>query len=181
MKKLLLLFIISSLFSCKSGYIYYAYENLETKTYAILQISKKGTNIQYKSASEIYPDKYIYIYGTRPYIRNNQYIKFNSFYDLTFITSTNKLDACPNFDDNDREILVYLKEDDRIVFEKNKNMKCFKERHIYWFPPYMTKVKKIDYTKFPKDIREAIIAIDKEKPYKKIIKILKVDENENSL
>ena len=43
---------------------------------------------------------------------------------------------------------------------KKEDNECFKAFNIDWFPPYMTKVDKIDYTQFPEDIRAGIKALD---------------------
>lgn len=59
-------------------------------------------------------------------------------------------------DVNSDELLIYNKiSSDSIVLigestesEFIKNGSCFSDNNINWFPPYFTKVKKIDYKKF---------------------------------
>ena len=59
-------------------------------------------------------------------------------------------------------VLYHIEENDTIFndardarndFEYLKEGRGFKENGIKWFPPYMVKVDKIDYSKFPKSIQ----------------------------
>ena len=83
------------------------------------------------------------------------------------------LTSCFDFDGG-RALIYYQdeKENNKIIFKKSDKIKCLETHDITWFPPYMKKVDKIDYNKFPEEIRETVIAIDKNKSQEKIQEIL---------
>ena len=111
-----------------------------------------------------------HIKGIRPYSLN-KHSEIKSFYDLGIIDYNNELDHCNSFENE--EVFVYKKKSDSIFFLKSEKVKCLDDYRVNWFPPYMTRVKKIDYSKFPDDIQEAIIAIDKGKTFDQVESVLK--------
>ncbi len=170
MKKIICLFILVALFSCNSHKVFYAYEDNKTNTYAVLELSNKHYNVKYKYASDNFDYKYLEISGIKSYIDD---IGVPSFLELSVIDNNNNLDGCVDLDTPKSFIYSLDKpEHNKIILESKGAVNCLDKFNLTWFPPYMTKVKKIDYSKFPEDIREAVIAIDKGKSAKKVDAIL---------
>lgn len=89
------------------------------------------------------------------------YLTMENLYLMAKIDSGLNLMHCIN--SGTKEVFVYQKKtnEDRYEFAYKENIDCLEKHNITWFPPYLTRVKKIDYTKFPENIREAIIILDK--------------------
>ena len=178
MKRLLLLFIVTIVCSCKGNKVFYEYEDVETKTYAVLEISKKSKEVNYRALSDNYSNNFNQINGNKSILGED--IGINYFFDLFMIDNNLKLKTCADFDGG--KVMVYNKNENDTIFlikDKSEKIKCLEEYDITWFPPYMKKVDRINYDKFPEDIREAVIAIDKHKSYEKIQEILQKQKNSN--
>ncbi len=150
-------FILISLttISCSHS-LYYAYE--DENSYCTFEVTK-GNNVIYRGKSNKYKEKkYIHIKSSSyedkkirliagfvlQYLEEsndeNVRICFSKFInnDLnTFYTSFVKY----NFENKDS--LAIETSQDKIFREP-----CFKKTGITWFPPYLKKIKKIDYKKF---------------------------------
>ncbi|WP_438710668.1 hypothetical protein ACSTS3_18110 [Aquimarina muelleri] len=157
-----MVYIVAFLFlsSCSRS-IYYAFE--EKGTYCTFEVNKK--EIIYRAVSEkhyklnSYPTKdYVYINSfnhwyehTKPEIGKGALVyylkKIESYTPYMCNTSTSLQNDADNF-------LFYSKTENtdslELILKKElvKNEKCFTEHKITWFPPYLKKVKKIDYKKF---------------------------------
>ena len=182
MKKLFLILICISLLSCGKS-VYYVYDQSEYKdhySYCTLEITRKN-EIIYRAASYKYwylsypvSNVFLYLYSNKyetdvtekyyrfvapsadiSYVKNGYKSKFNHF----FIT----------FDEPEKSIYYSRKSNDTIYgttdFDYIKNVYSFKEHGINWFPPYMVKVDKIDYTKFGSKIQH--LNLKNPKRYKK--------------
>ncbi len=156
MKKLFFILVVITLFGCKSQKMLYAYE--DENTYAVLEMSTKKSEVTYKAVSHRYPNKFIRITGLKSLIRED-YIGVNYFNDLAVIDYNLELSTCIDIDGG--KALIYIPEGDKIIFKKSEDIECLKNYKIEWFPETMTKIDKIDYSKFPEDIREIAIAFDK--------------------
>ncbi|QXP58264.1 hypothetical protein [Olleya sp. HaHaR_3_96] len=167
MKKIFLLIIVISFLSCKSHKVFYAYE--DKNTYAVLEMSTKKSEVTYKAVSHRYPNKFIRISGLKSLIRED-YIGISYFNDLAVIDYNLELTPCIDIDGG--KALIYILEGDKITFKESKNIECLKNYKIEWFPQTMTKVDKINYSKFPEEIRETAIALDKGGTVEKIEKLL---------
>ena len=179
MKRLLLLIFVIVVFGCKSNKIFYEYEDVGTKTYAILEISEKGKQVDYLSVSNSYSNRFICLEGNKSRIYLDD-IGVNYFLGMSIIDFEFNLTSCFDFDGG--QALIYYqdeKENNKIIFKKSDKIKCLETHDITWFPPYMKKVDKIDYNKFPEEIRETVIAIDKNKSQEKIQEILQKQKNSN--
>ena len=169
MKKFSAVIIILSLFGCKSGKTYYAYEDAVAQTYAVMVVSKNHGSVQYQASSNRYPDKYIYINGRNSPLYVSE-VEIDVFSDITIINRIDKLEDCLSLDGG--MVVSYTTKGDSIFYSFSREVECLDRFKVEWFPPYMTKVKKIDYNKFPENLRKAIIAINKNKPFRKVEKAI---------
>lgn len=167
--------ILSSLFliSCSKS-TYYAYEYRDEinhhYSYCTLELTRKQ-EIIYRGRSDKYyeyPNKnlYIYIYSDKYASEiNEKYISFarnysNLFYIRDILNPTYNATAINIFGESPKFIEYAKIKADSITHSNNENFLEYakKEYGLYmagikWFPPYMVKVDKIDYTKFGKEIQ----------------------------
>ena len=174
MKRLLLLIIATIVCSCTSNKVFYEYEDEETRTYAVLEMSKKRPLVSYKYARDNDFNKLLYIRGTKSLLTSDD-IGIPVLFDLLIIDSTLNIISCGDLDGG--SVFIYDKDEKQegkvlLIKEKRDKIKCLETHDITWFPPYMKKVDKINYNKFPEEIRETVIAIDKNKSQEKIQEIL---------
>lgn len=175
MKKLFLLVFFFSLLSCSKS-IYYAYyeKDINHPSYCTLEITKKkeiiyrASSYEYSSQSYPFDNLYIYIYSDKyatnidenyysfvsggtsdiVYIKNEFKPKFSSFF--LFFDYYKPGYSISYFRDGNDTIFSTARND--FEYLKTKGI-GFKEHGIKWFPPYMVKVDKIDYTKFKKSVQ----------------------------
>jgi len=163
MRKIGFLFILLLISSC-SKTIYYEYFNTEDKTYAILQISKNSCKYQTTGNLEHkYTETGGFLESDKDYTKTSKftYEIDNALYS-EIITQNYDIEVCANFKNQKKIIYKGQKNKDSIFrveysYEKFKKDKCIKDLKIPFFPPYFKKTNKVDYTKLPKDIKEAII------------------------
>lgn len=155
MKKLILLSIIILSFSCNRS-IYYEYSN--NGSYATLEIKDEFFAIYRSNTNNFIYTKSAAIYRMADSI---EYIDITSPYWLLYIDrNKEKFDQCgfdhKIVDDAYNLKLTYKKTNEDSIVSISKlnrdqfleNGSCFTENKIDWLPPYFTRVKKIDYTKF---------------------------------
>jgi hypothetical protein len=172
MKKIILIVLTLNFLSCgKSIYYVYEYKDKENNSYCTLEITNKK-EIIYRATSDYYwansypfSNIYIYIYSDKnaTSINENRYSFVYGFSELYLIENDIKPKYKYSFIDfgNKPSYSIFYRKDqnDTIVntargdFEYLKEGTGFKENGIKWFPPYMVKVDKIDYTKFGKEIQ----------------------------
>ena len=174
MKKVILIFIIPFFSSCSKS-LFYAYE--KNNDYYSLEITSKNEEIYRAKTSaydSIYKSPYIYIY-TQDFIdvKNNNievqkelgYFSF-SFSSIYYVSEEGILE-CPLYNkDGDifgnwhKEIVNFeIREDSIVTNNRSVNLfplkkgndikkeRCNRSSYKDFFPPYMLKVKKIDYQK----------------------------------
>ncbi|SHJ02739.1 hypothetical protein SAMN04488096_10723 [Mesonia phycicola] len=154
MKKLILLSFTLLLFSCSKS-IYYEYSN--NGKYATLEIKNKILAIyRSNSGNFIYTESALF---QRPTDTTSE-ISFSLPFWMYYIDEDQeKFNICSfkrksaeddfkviTYAEINKDSIVSVSKSDRKYFIDNGT--CFKEKNINWFPPYFTKVKKIDYKKF---------------------------------
>jgi hypothetical protein len=172
MKKIILIVLTLNFLSCGKS-VYYVFDDVKDKdypSYCSLEITKKKEIIyrasSYKYSSQSYPfsNLYIYIYSDQlsTDIDKDYYRFVSGTSDLFFIKNEFKpkyQHSLLNLANNVVPSIYYrIEENDTIInsehdFEYLKKVDGFKENGILWFPPYMVKVDKIDYTKFKKSVQ----------------------------
>ncbi len=164
------LFVLIAMVSCNSHKILYAYEDSKSDIYAVLELSEKNYDVHFKYVNPKVNYEYIEILGKKNYSYD---IGIPIFFDLFIIDNKKDVHVCGTFDNEQAFIYEKDKEQkDKIILIKKGQVKCLEQYGITQFPPHMTKVKKMDYSKFPEDIQEAVIAIDKGKSAEKVDAIL---------
>ncbi len=163
-----IIYIIALLFlsSCSRS-IYYAFE--EKGTYCTLEEKKNGTVIYRAVSKEHYKKSsssinYLHIYSNND--PDSLYLGIGNVFTFSFLRkskeicmSSYKLSPFENFinytkryDNDSLSLLMYSDKKKTILKEP-----CFAEHKITWFPPYLKKVKKIDYKKFNLPLKEKYI------------------------
>ena len=154
------------LLSSCSRSIYYAFE--KEGTYSTLEEKKNGDVIYRAISKEHYFTErsgfknYIYLYS--PISSNNIYTGIGTDFILMFIENldpyTENTCTTNNQFNPDKNIIHYSKKN-RDSLDLLTNLKtelgkepCFIKHKITWFPPYLKKVKKIDYKKFNLPLKE---------------------------
>lgn len=173
MKKIFLILLVLSMTSCgKSIYYVYDYDTKYHTNYCTLEITRKkeiiyrASSDEYWSQSYPFSNLYIYIYSDKyaTDITKNHYSFVSGIADLILVENEFKPKFknafVVTFIDKPGYSILYKKEGNDTIFnvadndfEYLKEGRGFKENGIKWFPPYMVKVDKIDYTKFPKSIQ----------------------------
>jgi hypothetical protein len=174
MKKIILILLVFILISCaKSTYYAYEYKHNDYYNYCTLEITEKKEVIYrasadyYQSRSYPYSNLYIYIYSDKDAtdVNKNHYSFVSGFSELYLIKTDLKPKLEHRFLDfgNKPGYSVLYRIDDEIKdtifstadndFEYLKEGTGFETNGIKWFPPYMVKIDKIDYTKFHKSIQ----------------------------
>ncbi|WP_281309422.1 hypothetical protein [Flavobacterium flavigenum] len=172
MKKIILIALYLGVLSCGKS-IYYVYDTSKDEdhySYCTLEITSKK-EIIYRAASYKYwalsdpRNSYIYIYSDKSAtdINENHYSFVSGISDISYIRSRYEPEFKHFFihfvDKPGYSVLYRRGVSDTIYstadndFEYLKEGQGFKENGIKWFPPYMVKVDKIDYTKFGKKIQ----------------------------
>lgn len=173
MKKIILILLVLSMTSCgKSIYYVYDYDTKYHTNYCTLEITRKkeiiyrASSDEYWSRSYPFSNLYIYIYSDKyatdidrdyyrfvsgtselHFIKNEFEPKYRrSILNLESVTVPSVM---YRIDENDTIFNVTRNND----FEHLKKVSGYKENGVLWFPPYMVKVDKIDYTKFGKEIQ----------------------------
>lgn len=153
MKKLILLISVTLLLISCNKSIYYEY--LSNGKYATFEIQNNNIAV-YRSNS----NNYIYTKSTTILNKVDSTISFSLPYSMYYFEKDQeKFNLCgfKHKTNEDKYMLItYLKsnEDSIISISKAdrnrflKNGSCFVENNVNWFPPYFTRVKKIDYKKF---------------------------------
>ncbi|WP_438710669.1 hypothetical protein ACSTS3_18115 [Aquimarina muelleri] len=166
MKPKPIVYIVAFLFlsSCSRS-IYYAFE--EKGTYCTLEEKKNGTVIYRAVSKEHYKKSsssinYLHIYS--PYSSYELYTGIGNNFFLTYIQNNELKDKKICRDTfvpaPYQNFLHYLKKNEDSLkllsdIENDlKNQSCFAEHKITWFPPYLKKIKKIDYKKFNLPLKE---------------------------
>ena len=168
MKPKPIVYIVALLFlsSCSRS-IYYAFE--EEGTYCTLEEKKNGTVIYRAISKEHYTEsstmkEYIHIESYNSSHEDYtgigmsfilRYINHVDSHNIGICTTTDNYSLTDNY-------IHYSKSEhtDSIPFLKGKYLEeiekepCFTEHKITWFPPYLKKVKKIDYKKFNLPLKE---------------------------
>ena len=97
MKRIFLVITLLFILSCKSNSDIYEYFDLKSNTYSVIESSKKTKSVSYKSVSDEYINKFIYIEGTTLY-DYDEYLGIENFYDLFIINNDTKLASCSSFE-----------------------------------------------------------------------------------
>ena len=199
MKKVFLLLIIVTIISSCNKKIYYEYLDAETKNYYTLKIDKKKNLALFNGTAEgsdlnrikyysITGDSYIikngkknnlnndYTYGVKNIYKTSVIDWLYESHDCIDLFSENNDYSLKYLSKNGKDSISLLKINARLLIEKDSCTQLF---NIKYFPPYLKKTNKIDYTKFPEDIREAIIALDKGKSYEEVEEILQKQKDAN--
>ena len=161
------LYIVTLLFlsSCSRS-IYYAFE--EKGTYCTLEEKKNGEVIYRAVSKEHYNiessgfKEYLYVHS--PNSANTIYIGIGTGFVFRFVQNIkldiedmcfSKSEYIPN------KSLVHYSREGKDSLDLLTNLKtelakepCFAEHKITWFPPYLKKIKKIDYKKFNLPLKE---------------------------
>ncbi len=158
-------FILISLttISCSRS-VYYAYE--KGGTYATLEVTKDN-NLIYRAKSRRYYYKassnfrdYLFIDAKNIDEFEENYFSIGEAFTMIFIDNNDyNRDYCSGTLTNDflsNNYLTYKKiNQDSLdllwtpeIKKKLLKEPCFKESGITWFPPYLKRIKKIDYKKF---------------------------------
>ncbi len=156
-KKIIFLIVILLINVSCSRSVYYAYE--KDGTYATLELTKDNNDIIYRAKSKEYYSEKKYIYfESRNNSRSDQNVHTIGFFILKYIKENEEFMACFANSNNKgvlNDYLEYYAENDSIFLKKNSKLNknfdsepCFKKTGITWFPPYLKKIKKIDYKKF---------------------------------
>lgn len=164
-KAIFLIVLIFVLSSCASS-IYYAYE--QKGDYCTLEVTKQD-DVIYRAFSENYavpnydfPNaNNIYIYIKSHDENHENSVSIDDFFELYFIKiNSDKFNYCGGFEEIGapylETLITYSKETkdglDLLWYPKIKEklimQDCTRENAITWFPPYMKRIKKIDYKKF---------------------------------
>ena len=160
MKKTLFI-LCCILFSSCSKKLYYAYENTAEGSYCTFEVTKK--DITYRAVStehyvtNSHPAKeYVYInsnnsipYTKEPRIGYGAILVYLKSQQLPIVMDTNK--KYPGFlnrylfysTEKNNNSLELVKDEDLM-----KKEEFFKKHDLFWFPPYLKKVNKIEYEKF---------------------------------
>jgi len=180
MKRLILILFI--LFSSCSRSIYYAYENSADESYCTFEVNDK--EIIYRAVSKEH-----YVINSSP---NKHYIHIqtpNGFYKskepkidigsvLVYLkdieSNTSGISVSSDTIPNHSGYLFYnkIKEKDSLELVKNEELmkkeRLFSENDLFWFPPYLKKVKQIDYDKFSLPLKKKYLKTlaDKDRPKK---------------
>ncbi len=154
-KKIILLIGVLLLITSCSRSIYYAYQRGDI--YATLELTKRN-DIIYRTKSDLYNNNYLYIDAINLKERNEKYVSIGESFTLSYININGEYKACfPLITENLiwSSYITYKKKSDSLSLLwtpeiKKKLLKepCFKETGITWFPPYLKRIKKIDYKKF---------------------------------
>ncbi len=140
--------------SCSRG-IYYAYE--KDGTYATLELTKMN-DIIYRTNAKEEIKKYLYIKTQNIKNYNDDVLTIGEAflilytdlnkedYEVCFSKHTEKLlwNSYINYTKINVDSLILSKVDEDQLLKEP----CFKETGIRWFPPYLKRIKKIDYKKF---------------------------------
>ena len=156
MKKTLFILCCILLLSC-SKKLYYAYENTAEGSYCTFEVNKK--DIIYRAVStehyvtNSYPTKeYVYIVSNNGVAQSEEpKIDYGSL--LLYLNNTEiNLATVQEYLEPDGDFLFYLEKKDSLKLIKNdalmKNEVFFKNHDLFWFPPYLKQVDKIEYDKF---------------------------------
>ncbi|WP_438710665.1 hypothetical protein ACSTS3_18095 [Aquimarina muelleri] len=162
-----IVYIVAFLFlsSCSRS-IYYAFE--EEGTYCTFEVNKK--EIIYRAVSEkhyklnSYPTKdYVYINSANGWYKYKE-PRINRAALLLYIEKINSdignMCITSSLSPNDNSFLSYIETEKKdslklLLWERLLNKEpCFTEHKITWFPPYLKKIKKIDYKKFNLPLKE---------------------------
>ena len=160
---ILLLLCVSSCKTTNQSFVkYYAYESKEKFSnglpvqYYTLESSPNKQIIRFSSSQEYDEASVLKIYGGKKhtfimgylediyeegkYMISAEYVKETLFNDLYIIT-------------NKKAYLRYNNVNEMLSDETIKHLQNRKLLNLrFWFPPEMKRVRKIDYSKFPKDI-----------------------------
>ena len=162
-----IVYIVALLFlsSCSRS-IYYAFE--EEGTYCTLEEKKNGDAI-YRAVSKKHYftersgfQEYLYIYS--PSSSKKSYLGIGDNFLLVEITNAERHegDMCTSsVEINEYDNFIHYSKKNRDSLGLLTNLKtelakepCFIKHKITWFPPYLKKVKKIDYKKFNLPLKE---------------------------
>lgn len=156
--------------SCgKSTYYVYDVCDINKYNYCTLEVTRKNEVI-YRATSDFYllnNNLYVYIYsGKTSSIVNQDFISFAcNQADLYYIKNSDNINyinlPINAFGDNKGAMGYTKKGKDTITtnINTNRDLEYFqndialKESGFKWYPSYMVKVDKIDYSRFPKEIQ----------------------------
>lgn len=145
------LLLVVSLLSCNSHRVFYVYEDSQTNTYAVLELSEKRQEVYYKAVSNKYNNTFTFVKGLKSLIQDD-YIGINNFLSSSIIDKDLELETCVDF--KGEKTLLYEQQENKIILIENERIKCLENLDLDWFPPFMVKVDKIDYSHFHKDIQK---------------------------
>lgn len=169
MKGIILLLGIFIFSSCaKSNY--YAYENRESNSYCTIEVTRQKEFIYRASSSNYWnkgskkSNKFIYMSSMKNIdftkINNDDVSFLNNFLEIYYINNfppRYKFGAIENTFPNKIYINFLKKDNDSLKSEYYikdlPKQNSLDEAGVNWFPPYMLKVNKINYLKFPKEIQ----------------------------
>jgi hypothetical protein len=177
MKKIILITVFFSFISCGKS-IYYAYEDIGKnysgesyiKSYCTIEVTRKKEVI-YRATSSNYwmndykkSNKFVYLYSYNdddfPNIDNESFSFSNILLEMYYIKNhppNYRIGFVKNIYPSKVYIDFIKKGKDSLKSEYYLNdlpkENSFEEAGINWFPPYMVKIDKIDYLKFPKEIQ----------------------------
>ena len=170
MKKIIQYIILFSLISCgKSTYYVYDVCDINRYNYCTLEITSKNEVI-YRATSDSYSLNniiYTYIYSAKKSsIVNEDFISFAcnqaDFYYIKNSNNFNYINLPINVFGENKGAMGYTKKGkDTIITNINterdlqyfQNDIALKKSGFKWYPSYMVKVDKIDYSRFPKSIQ----------------------------
>jgi len=170
MKLFLLSFFILITISCSKTY-YYAYERHDTYSYCTIEHNTRKKQIIYRGYSYEYAFSgigYVYISCEASTTNKNNLI-FTSPLDIFYTREGSRIDnfkyipgtvlfredkfppgSSIGYTEKHRKDTLELHLYNDSLFKVEPSLE---QAHITWMPPYMVRVKKIDYSKFPKNVQ----------------------------
>ena len=160
MRYLYIITILIIFTSCHRS-TYYVYE--QGDTYATIEITKDNEFIyRAKSVAHyLHSDfkKYFYLNSNNVDNFSKQFLSIGEGFIINFIGDNDYIGYCSSKVTSNflfTSYLTYIKNDkDSIHLLWSKKIKnnllnepCFKKTGLTWFPPYLKRIKKIDYSKF---------------------------------
>ena len=149
-------FLLFILTSCHRS-TYYAY--VEPNMYITVELTKSNNVILRGGANLNYPQdiKFLHIFSSQTAL-DNSYIGIGKNFALHYINNSLETVPCFSFKDINIDNLYldysHITKDSLVLIKHSQknilflNEPCFEKTGLTWFPPYLKKVKKIDYDKF---------------------------------